>query len=867
MKKHFTKLFLFFITIIFAQSEMFAQDILDVPPLDDANMPTLASTIMGDTTATGERKSANRVYRLQRNAIYIMDATVVANYDVRIIAEDGTDRPPIIAAGKDAEANNVFPFFSITGEGTSHSFKDIIFQGVDTERKYNKWFQGLVFNADNLSVSFQGCVFNAFTGGATQFYGSKNLSLYFRDCVWRNGVASNHPFIGQQVTLDLQMDTLIVTNCTYFNNNSFWLFQEVGLSKFTVIEHNTIFTSLIDMMRLRYTSNTNIRSNLFYGTHAFGDTPTSRTNKWYEPDNSPYSIISLYEVPSDILDAAGFTEAGRVVNVTNNAYYTPQKIRDYWDADATITGVVWMNDRTKALFNDGSHPDFYAKDNIEKNPNFTDTDMDTWVVDQVTSFCTTFRSTDSDNGHAFNGDAGSLRNYDEHKGVDILSGLTWPLPETMAYSDAELLAGGHDGLPIGDLNWDPAKRAQYVEPTTIEKLGATPAFANKQTAAVYGNFFAKWNVTPTHAPMDGATGLGKTEAPNQGFSAMGILVRFNSSGKIDARNGTNYEALADLSYEAGKTYTIAVSGNVKDQTYTVDVTPDGGTRVRIGEDYAFRVNNPQDTLNYFSMVINELEQFGGVVGSRLNPSFMDDPYTSDSYELNIANNTSIDPQDGNFTATFDMMPTAQAIDAVISFSKGEAVVQGYSALSCILRCNQAGVIDARDGTGYSAVNPLNYTAGTVYSVTMDFDVAAQTYSATVTPAGGSPTVIATDYAFRATADTLNNLAKLIGTGGMFGGKPGDLVISNFNMTISSVNDINAPEFSMYPNPANNSLFISAKEEVENLEVYSLLGRRLISLPINGQLKTDIDISALAKGVYMLYVSSSRGTASKLFVKQ
>ena len=870
MKKHFTKLSLFFTILFFGLTTMFAQDILDVAPVDADNKPLLSSVIIGDTTATGERMSMNRVYRLQRNAIYVMDATVNANYPIHIIAADGspTDRPPIIVGGKDAAAKNVFPYFKINGEGTTHSFKDIIFQGIDIERKYSGFNQGLDFNANNLHVSFQGCVFNGFTGGATEFYGSKNLSVFFRDCSWRNGVSPTHMFIGQQVQLPaLQMDTLVVTNSTYFNNNSFWIFQENGLAKFTVIEHNTIFTSLIDMMRLRFASNTNIRSNIFYGTHAYGDTQVSRDAGWYEPDSSNYSIISLYPVPSAILDTAGITEAGRVVNVTNNAYFTPQAIKDYWDGNAAVSGVVWMNDRTKAMFNDGSHPDFYAKDNIEKDPSFTDTAMDTWVVDQVANFGITFRMTDSDNGHAFNGNAGTTRNYDEHVGVDILSGLTWPLPESMAYSDAELLVGGHDGLPIGDLNWDPAKRAQYVEPTTIEKLGATPAFANKQTAAVYGNFYAKWQVTPSHAPMDGATGLGKTEAPNQGFSAMGILVRFNSSGKVDARNGTAYETMGDLSYEAGKTYTIEVRGNVKDQTYTVDVTPVDGTRVRIGEDYGYRVNNPQDTLNYFSMVINELEAFGGVVGSRLNPSFMDDPYTSDSYELNIANNTSIDPQDAQFDVAFDMMPTAQAIDAVISFSKGDAVVQGYSGLSAILRCNQGGTIDARNGTGYDAVNALNYTAGTTYSVSMSFDVAAQTYSATVTPAGGDPTVIATDYGFRAAADTLDNVAKLIGTGGMFGGKPGDLIISNFSIMSTSVNDVNAPEFKMYPNPANQSLFISANEEVEKLEVYSLLGRRLISLPTNGQLKNNIDITTLPNGVYMLYVSSKRGVGSKLFVKQ
>jgi len=44
------------------------------------------------------------------------------------------------------------------------------------------------------------------------------------------------------------------------------------------------------------------------------------------------------------------------------------------------------------------------------------------------------------------------------------------LPEGIEYSNAQLLTGGHDGLPVGDLNWNPELRAQYVWPSTVEPI-------------------------------------------------------------------------------------------------------------------------------------------------------------------------------------------------------------------------------------------------------------------------------------------------------------------------------------------------------------------------------------------------------------
>jgi hypothetical protein len=37
----------------------------------------------------------------------------------------------------------------------------------------------------------------------------------------------------------------------------------------------------------------------------------------------------------------------------------------------------------------------------------------------------------------------------------------WPIPENLAYSDADLMVGGTNGFPVGDLNWFPDKKAAW----------------------------------------------------------------------------------------------------------------------------------------------------------------------------------------------------------------------------------------------------------------------------------------------------------------------------------------------------------------------------------------------------------------------
>lgn len=73
-------------------------------------------------------------------------------------------------------------------------------------------------------------------------------------------------------------------------------------------------------------------------------------------------------------------------------------------------------------------------------------------------------------------------------------------------------------------------------------------------------------------------------------------------------------------------------------------------------------------------------------------------------------------------------------------------------------------------------------------------------------------------------------------------------------------------FSMYPNPASNRLNISAKEIIQNADVFNVLGKKVMSLNINKTSKS-IDISSLTSGIYLVKYNVNGTTGTAKFIKQ
>ncbi|MEN8186249.1 MAG: hypothetical protein ABFR05_03860 [Bacteroidota bacterium] len=117
-------------------------------------------------------------------------------------------------------------------------------------------------------------------------------------------------------------------------------------------------------------------------------------------------------------------------------------------------------------------------------------------------------------------------------------------------------------------------------------------------------------------------------------------------------------------------------------------------------------------------------------------------------------------QTGTFTAEFDMIPSKDIMDGVVTFLDG--ISTGYGDNSCIVRLSSAGKIDAYNDAGYAAENELVYHAGMTYHVRMEVDAATMLYSVYVTEQGGTEVEIAKDYKFRKKVTNLDHWAMVAG---------------------------------------------------------------------------------------------------------
>lgn len=103
-------------------------------------------------------------------------------------------------------------------------------------------------------------------------------------------------------------------------------------------------------------------------------------------------------------------------------------------------------------------------------------------------------------------------------------------------------------------------------------------------------------------------------------------------------------------------------------------------------------------------------------------------------------------QTGTFTASFDASASLSPSNALVGLSQGNAAA--YTDIATAVRFNPSGNIDARNGGAFAAASTIPFTANTSYHFRLVINVTAHTYSAYVTPPGGSEIAIGTNYAFR-----------------------------------------------------------------------------------------------------------------------
>lgn len=123
---------------------------------------------------------------------------------------------------------------------------------------------------------------------------------------------------------------------------------------------------------------------------------------------------------------------------------------------------------------------------------------------------------------------------------------------------------------------------------------------NNSIASQTGTFTAEFDATPNNNLMDGVVGLSSTAAT--WYTGLATIIRFNTSGNIDARNNSAYSAATIIPYTAGNLYHFRLVINIPNHIYNIYVTPLNSSEVTLGLNYAFRTEqNTVSSLNNWTI--------------------------------------------------------------------------------------------------------------------------------------------------------------------------------------------------------------------------------------------------------------------------
>jgi hypothetical protein len=138
------------------------------------------------------------------------------------------------------------------------------------------------------------------------------------------------------------------------------------------------------------------------------------------------------------------------------------------------------------------------------------------------------------------------------------------------------------GIP--DSSVSTAQFTFYPPGTVVATAGGS--FQNTAFTSQSGGFSATFTATPSASPTDGVIGLSAAAA--SAYADLAVIIRFNASGMIDARNGGVYQAAASIPYSPNTSYAFRLVVNMSAHTYSAYVTPAGGAEQTICLNHAFR---------------------------------------------------------------------------------------------------------------------------------------------------------------------------------------------------------------------------------------------------------------------------------------
>ncbi|HLE55832.1 MAG TPA: T9SS type A sorting domain-containing protein [Rhodothermia bacterium] len=459
-------------TLLLGQAECSTEDGQRICVVEQG-LGTLNLAIDGDTTGTGERVDENTIYQLASGGTYLLTGSIENRFPLTIMAEPGaTERPRLIPA-VDEGGESARPFrprddlylngIYVTGEDELGGFPLRI----------------LRVSADSVRIVLENVHLDR-DGQSAFRLDNADARIFINNSIVSNIGVTGDPNNGRVIDdRGNSIDTLMVTNSTFYNITSRTLRDDGGPNNFVYFRHNTFMNHGQMVVTFGQTSSAHFVNNVVVNGGFYGATPT----------NPGYIQVSVDSV----------SEGEQSVVIANNVFYLDPAITDAQPDSASV--VPWFNATADAFIAANGHGD----SNFEEEIAFTN------GPDEPSATVTAFYALDPDPPALDNGLTGDRT--DPEVDVD---------PFDFSYSDATIAytASTH-GQPLGDLG--------YFElvPTTNEADPGVP-----QSFRLIGNYPNPFNPSTTVAfELDDAAEVGLTIFDAMGREVMSIQPEMMAAGE------------------------------------------------------------------------------------------------------------------------------------------------------------------------------------------------------------------------------------------------------------------------------------------------------------------------------------------------
>ncbi|MDR3628303.1 MAG: T9SS type A sorting domain-containing protein, partial [Ignavibacteriaceae bacterium] len=390
----------------------------------------IVNYINGDTTDTGARK--NTSYVLYKDSLYFALGTIQNNYNLSITAGGSGSAKPQILILTDESGNNAklcVPHGNLNLEG-------IFISGVDNSGK--QLGDLIETGTTNIRISLKNCTIDSVKNRIV-IDDQDSCSVFFEDCYISNIANSSH---GGRV---LDARETVIDSVSFINNTFYNIMHDIigrfsGGEKYFKFDHNTIYNLMRCPLRIDVCPDIIVTNNLFIQTGFVG-----YLTSW-EPfisaldmgDRDEWTRVEIWPLDS----SAAFTGYTQSINFKNNNF--------------------WMDPAIIAQYPDTVHA--YRTLDFDFEKQMVGTDTTTWLSEDVS-----FTSTPTCKYIEM-----AIENWKDGSPqtnpgwTDNTRPYYFTYPTTKASYTA---ATG--GFPLGDLNWWPEKKAQWILTDVKSVSGAT----------------------------------------------------------------------------------------------------------------------------------------------------------------------------------------------------------------------------------------------------------------------------------------------------------------------------------------------------------------------------------------------------------